>query len=134
MLRLHSEKYFSESATILHTMYCFIIILIFRFLSQVALIILIEENKKRLTQCQKKREINNNFRSWLNSRQHEFEARKWGHTDTAHLIVCTLTWERGGGHQLPRSGITVSKFHFNSNYFQLALSIHVMYLDFQIQF
>ena len=32
---------------------------------------------------------------------------KWGHTDTARLIVCAPTWERGGGRQLPRSGITV---------------------------
>ena len=29
-----------------------------------------------------------NFRSWLNSRQREIEMRKWGHTDTARLIVC----------------------------------------------
>ena len=46
------------------------------------------------------------FRSWLNRRKREIEARKWGHTDTAHLIVYAPTWERGGGRQLPRSGIT----------------------------
>ena len=33
-----------------------------------------------------------NFRSWLNSRQREIEARKWGHTNTARLIVCAPTW------------------------------------------
>ena len=47
-----------------------------------------------------------NFLSWLNRREREIEARKWGHTDTARLIVCAPTWERGGGRQLPRSGIT----------------------------
>ena len=46
------------------------------------------------------------FRSWLNSRQREIEARKWGHTDTARFIVCAPTWDCGGGRQLPRSGIT----------------------------
>ena len=39
-------------------------------------------------------------------RQREIEARKWGHTDTARLIACAPTWERGRGRQLPRSGIT----------------------------
>ena len=47
-----------------------------------------------------------NFRSRLNRRKREIEARKWGHTDTARLIVCAPTWERGVGRQLPRSGIT----------------------------
>ena len=47
-----------------------------------------------------------NFRSWQNRREREIEARKWGHTDTARLIVCAPTWERGGGRHLPRSGIT----------------------------
>ena len=39
----------------------------------------------------------------------EIEARKWRHTDTALLIVCAPTWERGGGHQLPRYRITGPK-------------------------
>ena len=54
----------------------------------------------------------NNFRSWLNSRKREIEARKWGHTGTARLIVCAPTWERGGGRQLPRSEITDSSCDF----------------------
>ena len=45
-----------------------------------------------------------NFRSWLNSRQRKIEVMKWEHADTAHLIVCAPTWERGGSRQLPRSG------------------------------
>ena len=47
-----------------------------------------------------------NSRSWLNSRHRKIEARYWGHTDMVQLIVCTPTWERGEGRQLPRSGVT----------------------------
>ena len=49
-----------------------------------------------------------NYRSWLKSRQREIEAREWGHTNMASLIVCASTWERGGGRQLQRSRITAS--------------------------
>ena len=62
-------------------------------------------NVKQINNLPRSRQ-KHNFRSWLNRRKREMEARKWGHTDTARLIVCAPTWERGGSRQLPRSGIT----------------------------
>ena len=43
-------------------------------------------------------EHKHNFRSWLNSRKRKIEARKWGHTDMARLIVCAPTfWDHCDG-------------------------------------
>ena len=60
-------------------------------------------NKHYFSKCLKRSREKHISQSWFNSRPHEFEASKWGHTDTRRLIVWGSTRDSGDGRKHPRS-------------------------------
>ena len=61
------------------------------------------------------------------ARQHEIEARKWGHTDTPCLVMLGSTWVSGGGPLRPRSantGLRYLSFHENTSLYRSLAFLH----------